>query len=353
MQESSMNESLPRAVPPVITHALLRVQPEDFQVEEIMPHVLSGSGEHLWVRVRKRGCNTDFVAKALAQAAGIARRDVSYAGMKDRHAITVQWFSLQLPGQPDPVWSALPDGVEILESVRHNRKLKTGGLSGNRFVLTLRECDADRGALDKRLDEVRAQGVPNYFGEQRFGHGGANVARARRLFESGETIRDRHLRGILLSSARSWIFNAVLAARVRDGSWQPPQAGEVFMLDGSRSFFPAAVIDDVLRKRLARADIHLTGPLWGHGELPTQGAVRDLEAAIAATEPVLCAGLEAAGLEQERRALRLIPKALTADWIGDRVLRVAFSLSAGTYATVVLRALAEYRDVSGPTPEGD
>jgi len=324
--------------------ARLRVQTEDFVVAEQLPFDLSGAGEHLWLRIRKRGLNSEQVAVALSRAVGVSRRDIGYAGMKDRHAETIQWFSMLLGQRPTPEWSGLPAGIEILEVTRHARKLKTGALSGNDFVLTLRDCQGNVDELMTRVETIRTSGVPNYFGEQRFGHDGENIERAIAMFGEGAPLPSRHKRGIYLSAARSLIFNDLLARRVQDGSWNRLQDGEAVVLDGSRSFFVAAQIDEVLHERLARRDIHPSGPLWGRGEIPSQGKPRALEEAIAAQHPALAAGLVAAGLEQERRALRVFPRDLQATWTDPSTLRLSFGLPAGCYATALVRELADYLD---------
>ncbi len=334
--------SWPRTAPPPLTRAVLRAMPEDFLVEELMPFVPEGAGEHLWLKVQKRGFDTEQVAKQLARRAQIARRNVGYAGMKDRQAITVQWFSLHLPGRGDPDFSGLPPGVEIREAVRHTRKLKTGALGGNRFVLVLRDCIGDRAAVTRRVEEIRVRGVPNYFGEQRFGRDGDNINHAQAMFAGTESPRDRKLRGIYLSAARSLLFNAVLARRVADGSWERLLAGEAVMLDGRRSFFVPESHEEDFPWRLAAGDIHPSGPLWGRGDPPSRGAVRDLELAVAGEYPELVHGLAQAGLEQERRALRVIPRDLAVDWLDAATLRIGFSLPPGSYATVLVRELAVY-----------
>ncbi len=353
----------PRTAPPPLMHAVLRSRPEDFEVEEQLPFKLSGQGEHVWLKTRKRDVNTDRVAQALARAAGVPRRAVGYAGMKDRHAVAVQWFSVHLPGREAPAWEGLGAGVEVLETVRHNRKLQTGALSGNRFVITLRECAGDGDGVLRRIEEIRRNGVPNYFGEQRFGRDSANVERARAMF-AGEVIHDRHLRGIYLSAARAFLFNEVLARRVTDGSWSTPldgesanapsvargprlsPFGEAFILDGSRSYFLDDGTDATLSQRLAQGDIHPSGPLWGKGEPPTLGVARALEDEIAARHAELAAGLAQADLRQERRALRVMPRDLVADWLDTATLQLRFALPPGSYATAVLRELADYRDAA-------
>lgn len=330
----------PRVSPPPLTSAVLRAMPEDFLVEEQIPYALAGTGEHLWVKVRKRGINTEQVAKQLARLAGITRREVGYAGMKDRHAVTVQWFSLYLPGRADPQWGELPEGVTLLESLRHSRKLKTGALSGNRFVIVLRDCEGDRDAVLRRVEELSRRGVPNYFGEQRFGHAGGNIAAARAMFSGKLTVRDRKQSGIYLSAARSFLFNQVLAQRVTAATWDRAVQGDALNLNGSRSFFVPDSIDATILGRLAEGDVHPSGPLWGRGELATQMAVRALETEVIAEHADLAQGLERAGLEQERRALRLVPRELRAQWLDGQTLQLEFWLAPGSYATVLLREIA-------------
>jgi tRNA pseudouridine13 synthase len=331
---------------PALVAATLRSAPEDFVVEEQMPFALSGAGEHLWLKLRKRGFNSEQVAKQLARTAGVTRREVGYAGMKDRHAITVQWFSLHLAGRPDPDWESLPDGMAVVESARHSRKLKTGALSGNRFVIVLRDCQGDHAGVLRRGEEIRTRGMPNYFGEQRFGYGGGNVAAARAMFAGSGAVRDRKQAGIYLSAARSLIFNEVLARRVTAGTWDQVLDGDALILNGSRSFFVPEAVDATIRRRLAEGDVHPSAPLWGRGELPTHSCVRELEQAVASEHADLARGLEAAGLEQERRALRVIPQEFNAAWQDTTTLRLTFALPPGSYATVVLRELADYRDAA-------
>jgi len=348
--------SWPHTASPALSMATLRSVPEDFVVEELMPYALTGAGEHLWVKLRKRGYNTEQVAKQLARTAGVTRLKVGYAGMKDRHAITEQWFSLHLAGRPDPDWSLLPDGkvhcandgawMTVVGSTRHSRKLKTGALAGNRFVIVLRDCQGDREGALHRSEALRTHGVPNYFGEQRFGHGGGNIVAARAMFAGSGNVRDRKQSGIYLSAARSLVFNEVLGRRVEAGTWDQALEGDAMMLNGSRSFFVPEIVDDTIRRRLTEGDIHPSGPLWGRGDLPTKSAVRELESAVVSEHPDLVRGLEAAGLEQERRALRVIPQEFNAQWLDASTLSLTFVLPPGSYATMVLRELADYRDPS-------
>ncbi|HEX5305576.1 MAG TPA: tRNA pseudouridine(13) synthase TruD [Dyella sp.] len=330
---------LPVACGAVPLTARLRVAPEDFIVEEILGYDSDGEGEHALLWVEKRGANTDWVARELARFAQVPPMNVGYAGLKDRHAVTRQTFSVQLPGRPDPDWSAFPHAeVKVLAATRHSRKLKRGALRGNRFVLTLREVQGEREQAERVLQQIAARGVPNYFGEQRFGREGGNLTQARAMFAGRRMDRDK--RSILLSAARSQIFNSVLAARVEQGSWDTALPGEIWSLAGSRSWFGPEPFDGVLAGRLAQGDIHPSGPLWGEGEPPSTEVVGALERQVAAEHADLAEGLVNARMEQERRALRLMPKDLRWRWLDDATLELAFELPAGAYATVVVRELA-------------
>jgi len=329
---------LPRACGEPPLTARLRASIEDFQVEEILGYDPDGAGEHLLLWVEKRGANTDWVARELAKFAGVPPVAVGYAGLKDRHAVTRQTFSVQLAGRSDPDWSTFPHAeVTVLAATRHSRKLKRGALRGNRFVLVLREVEGDRAQAESVLQRIAAHGVPNYFGEQRFGREGGNVAQARAMFAGRRVDRDK--RSMLLSAARSQIFNQVLAARVERACWDTPLEGEVWSLAGSRSWFGPEPFSDALAERLARGDIHPSGPLWGQGEPPTQGDAGALEREIGAAHGDLVAGLAAARMDQERRPLRLLPGHLRWRWLDD-AMELSFELPAGAYATVVVREVA-------------
>ncbi|QHS10350.1 tRNA pseudouridine(13) synthase TruD [Sinimarinibacterium sp. NLF-5-8] len=336
-----MTSELPFAYGGAVLRGILRAQPEDFCVTEIQPITPEGSGEHAWLWVRKRGANTDWVAKGLARFAGVKPMDVSYAGQKDRHAVTEQAFTVHLPGRESPDWSQLDlEGVTVVSHSRHNRKLKRGALQGNVFEITLREVSGDAARAQVVLEQIRSQGVPNYFGEQRFGLGGGNVERARKLF-AGQRC-DRATRSLLISAARSHLFNAVLHERVVQGSWNQPLEGEVWCLNGSHAWFGPEVFSDDLRARLAAGDIHPSGPLWGRGRLRSSDAALTLEQTTLAPFEDLRNGLEHVGLEQDRRALRLIPHALNWEWLDTATLRLRFALPSGAYATTVLREVVDW-----------
>ncbi|TXI31484.1 MAG: tRNA pseudouridine(13) synthase TruD [Ottowia sp.] len=322
----------------------IRCAPEDFIVIEELGWQPDGIGEHVFLYVRKSGQNTDWVARRLAEVCEVRADAVSYAGLKDRHAVTEQWFSVQMPGREAPMPCGFTgsrgiDGVEVLAVTRNSRKLRRGALAGNRFRIVVRELDGPPAAVLDRLPAIAARGVPNWFGEQRFGRDGGNLERARRLLAGTLRERDRHKRGLYLSAARSHLFNRYLAARISDGSWDQALPGEVLMLDGSHSVFACPQPDATILERLARHDLHPSGPLWGAGESLATAAALAGEAALAAAEAQLCAGLAAEGLKQERRALRLVPAQLHGEVIGGDAVRLDFRLPSGAYATTVLHEL--------------
>lgn len=317
---------------------VIKAQPEDFIVEELLAFVPEGQGEHVFLHIEKIGENTEYVARALARHAGVRQRDVSFAGLKDRHGRTRQWFSVWLPGKTDPDWSALEsDNLKILQTVRHARKLKRGVLSGNRFTLVVRDWSGDKPHVERQLQAISTQGFPNYYGEQRFGHNGQNVNRALAMFQGGKVKREQ--RSIYLSAARSFLFNHILAARINNQTWNLILPGEVCKLENTNSLFKVDTIDPPLLDRLASGDIHPTGVLWGKGENDSRDQVQALEQQVIANWQGLADGLMREDVDRDRRALRVIPQNLHWQFEADNRLHLSFTLPAGSYATALLREI--------------
>ncbi|RJE76607.1 tRNA pseudouridine(13) synthase TruD [Pseudoalteromonas sp. MSK9-3] len=312
---------------------------EDFVVDEILDIELTGEGEHMCLQVIKKGENTQYVAKMIAKFANVAPRDVSYAGLKDRHGVTSQWFSVPVPIKQSIDFTELnSDSVFVIKQIRHNRKLRTGCHSGNKFQITLRHISTPLDILS-RINAVR-QGVPNYFGEQRFGHDGHNLHMAERMF-AGERIRDKKLRGIIISAARSHIFNAIVSQRVAEHGLAKTWHKEVFMLSGSNAFFEENISDDTI-SRLTSGDILLSAPLVGKGEKGLTEQEKTWLLPFSAWQE----GLAELGLKNERRALRLIPQGLEVKTLDETTIKLSFSLPKGTFATALLRELVKHRDAS-------
>lgn len=326
----------------------LRAMPEDFRVEELLGFEPEGTGSHALLLVEKRGANTGWVAAQLARSAGVAVRDVGWSGQKDRDAVTRQSFTLPWPVQAplEPLAALAGEGYRVVAAARHGRKLRPGSHRANRFAIRVRDAGGDVAELGRQLDLIARCGVPNYFGPQRFGHAGANLARARAWAAGGAAPRDRALRGFALSAARSAVFNAVLAERVRRRDWDHLLPGEAAMLDGRRSFFHAAEIDATLVDRCAALDVHPSGPLWGRGPSPATGDALAVEAEVASREAALCALLESAGLEHERRSLRLPVRDLVWRMEGDQLV-LGFELPRGTFATAVVHEIVQDAWASG------
>ncbi len=320
------------------TTGIIRSELEDFRVEELPLITPAGEGSHLWLEIEKRDANTDWVAKALARLAGVPARDIGYAGMKDRRGVTSQWFSVALQEAGNSDWQEweIP-GAAILAAHRHQRKLKRGALRGNRFHLVVRRLEGGTGGLEDRLQRVKAQGVPNYFGPQRFGHGGRNVGQGVRWLEHGGRL-PRNKRSIYLSAVRSFLFNEVLSRRVDLGNWNRIIDGDVASLDGSHSTFPCSMPDPELSRRCDEFDIHPSGPLPGRGRPAVSGESAEIEESVLNPYEALVRGLEKAGLEAARRPLRLVPGAMCWELAG-KDLSLGFELPPGAYATTVLREL--------------
>jgi tRNA pseudouridine13 synthase len=308
--------SLPHAYALLHVDGVVRGCPEDFIVEERAVHAVDDGGEHLLLSVEKRGVNSQHVADELARLFDVAPVDVSYAGMKDRNAVTRQWFSVRTPrscanGDGGAGW-------RILESQRARQKLRRGDLTGNTFTIRIRELRADPIALTERLELLRDEGVPNYFGEQRFGHDGANVERARAWINHRPRAQvSAFQKGLHLSTARALLFNAVLAHRVAGGTWRTLVDGDV--ADGDAP----------------------TGPLWGRGRRACSGCAAALEDRALAAYVDWLSPMEHVGLSQERRSLVARPANL--QWtLADTTLELNFGLTKGQYATVVLREIGTW-----------
>lgn len=319
--------------------AQLKAIADDFQVDEVLDIPLTGEGEHLWLWVEKRYLNTEEVAKRIARTIQIPLRHVSYAGLKDKLALTRQWFSIHLPGKTDPDLSGLEsDQLHIIKQVRHQRKLQRGTHSANGFIIRLTQLEAEQQLLTERLQLIAQQGVPNYFGLQRFGFDGGNVEQAITWANQQAYPEQRNIRSRLLSSARSYLFNKVLADRVAQGTWNNLIKGDILSFTDSHSFFPAEQLaaNDT---RLAELDIHPTAPLWGEGELATTEQALQQEQTILAEYQQLTTWLQSANMRQERRVLRLPVKDLTWHFVEPNTLQLNFILPTGCFATSVVREI--------------
>lgn len=337
---------------------VIKVKQQDFCVFEQLPFVPCGEGEHLFIHIRKIGANTVFVARELAKYFKVKEQLVSYAGLKDRFAVTEQWFGIHVPGKQEFDLTDLSiEGVEVISFKRHNKKLRTGALTGNRFELIIRDVTNIKG-LYERWEKIVSNGVPNYFGEQRFGIDGGNINAALSLF-SGTKVKDKKKRGMYLSAARSRIFNDMINERIQNNTFDTLAIGDVVMLAGTQSVFCLEEVDQVIKQRLNDKDIDITAPMWGSGELMTQAQPKIFEQHIADKHPEFSQGLPRFGLKQERRRIRLVIDDADIEILPQNgvvnnknedstlpTIKVSFTLAAGSYATTVLRELIDYKDGS-------
>ena len=317
----------------------LKSQTDDFIVEELLPFQPEGQGEHSFLYIEKCHENTEYVARVLARHAGVRQRDIGFAGLKDRHGRTRQWFSIWLPGKSDPDWRALnSEQLQILTVSRHPRKLKRGVLEANRFQIRIRNWQGDVDKTQQQLESIAKQGYPNYFGEQRFGRNGQNVNKALAMFAGAKVKREQG--SIYLSAARSYLFNLILAERVKAQTWNQALAGDVFKLAHTNSYFHAELLEQTLLERISSGDIHPTAALFGQGNSGVTGEVAALEQLIIQGQAALADGLLRAGLEQDRRAMRVIPEDLS--WYFEQtLLKLSFKLPSGSYATGLLREIVD------------
>ena len=323
--------------------ALIRCRPEDFQVSEQLGFELSGEGEHRFLHLQKRQLNTMELVQRLSVLSSVPSRDIGYSGLKDRNAVTRQWFSVGMAGRVEPDWQALEavGDVQVLAVARHSRKLKRGVHRANRFTLVLRDLTGEPAVLEQRLRTLREKGAPNYFGEQRFGRDGSTLEQARRWMRSGRRV-SRDKRSLYFSALRACVFNRMLAQRVERGDWNTVLPGDVCLLHGTRSRFMCDEVSDDIDQRSASGDVHPGLPLWGRGSVDSRFCEQQAQSLDECRD--ICEFLEASGLELVWRPARLVPDDFCWQFCDDGTLRLEFSLGAGSYATALLAEFVQYKE---------
>ncbi len=322
--------------------AHIRVEPEDFIVREDLGYQPEGEGEHHYLYIQKRGENTDWVARQLANFCQVSPREVAYAGKKDRHALTEQWFSVHLPGNRRTLnWSLFGgDTIKVLKQTKHRRKIKLGNLRGNQFEIRLRQVSA-MDSLKSRISSI-ALGVPNYFGEQRFGQDGGNLEKGLAMLRGELTERQRHKRGLYLSAVRSQLFNEIVSFRVQEQVLNRLLPGDVLIEPRTQRCEPWDPESSGQQQRVLSRELVPTAPLWGKGELYSSDQVRALEESVMTPFSEVCDALSAVGLRQERRAALLVPENLALKEEAEGQCVISFELPAGSFATSVLRELCRW-----------
>lgn len=340
-----------------IHSATFKARPADFVVTEILPQAdnLTGQGEHLWLYIQKQGVNTAYVAKLLSKLACIKVCDVGFSGLKDRHAVTYQWFSLRLPKTDidlDNFEKRINHHLKSNEHIclikykRHHKKLNRGTHKFNHFVIILHDVVGDKACIDAAFYRITTTGMPNYFGRQRFGHNSNNLAKAAQLFlqptiASKQKGQSNQHDSMLISAVRSHLFNQILDLRVVNGTWCQALDGDVFNLNGTNSLFTAD-IDDNIVQRVQIGDIHPTAPLFGrHAKLISTKTAHEMEQQIL-THPdnaLWIDGLSKLNIIADRRALRTMVHELSWQWLDNQTLKLSFALPTGSFATSLLEYL--------------
>lgn len=320
------------------THGLYKQQFEDFIVIEELGFEFTGEGEHVLVYLEKKDCNTVFVAEQLAKYVGISAKNVSYAGLKDRQAVTQQWFSLHMPGKETPDFSKFDlTGCRILQITRHNKKLKIGALKGNRFKIILRNLTDN---IEPKLNTIKQHGVPNYFGEQRFGRDQNNITQAIKWATGEISVKDRKKRGFYLSAARSAIFNDIVSQRIKQNIQQTVLDGDILQLSKSNSWFLSKTDElSLLQQRLQNGEINITAPMVGDSPLGTTSVALEFETNCLKHWFSFEELFKKERMETIRRSILLRPEQLEWQWVGENDIEINFYLPSGCYATSVLREL--------------
>jgi tRNA pseudouridine13 synthase len=311
-----------------------RPSPETFQVEEIPAYPWCDAGEHAALTVEKTGLTTREVAAAVARNLGLSPQAVGYAGMKDKHAVTVQGFTVTGAATEQAVAAFVAAGCRVLGAGRHRNKLRLGHLAGNRFRTLL--VGADPRMCDEVLGQLIELGVPNYYGPQRFGARGDNAWVGQRVLR-GEQRAKRWQRDLLTSALQSLVFNEVLARRIENGTLSSALAGDVLQREDSGGLFLCAD-PGVDTERVRRLEVHPTGPMPGRKMVvPEEGVARAEDEVLAdfGLAPTLFAGLRGT-----RRALRVRLEEVHVEPGTDGVW-VTFTLPAGAFASVVVRELTQ------------
>ncbi|WP_165312272.1 tRNA pseudouridine(13) synthase TruD [Vibrio ziniensis] len=319
----------------------IKAKPEDFKVIENLGYEFAGSGEHLMISIRKTGENTSFVANELAKACGVKSKDVSWAGLKDRHAVTEQWLSVHLPTAGFPnlaLFQSQHPSIEILAMTRHNKKLRPGDLAGNYFEVTLSEV-TDVDEVVKRLEVVAKQGVPNYFGNQRFGKDGNNLEEARRWGRENVRTRNQNQRSLYLSTARSWVFNRIVSSRIEQNCFYRFVEGDIALVNDEQILVNAEQVEE-FNALLNQDKAQISAALAGDNALPTQAEAQKIEQQHIDAEVDLMKLIRGNRMRHDRRAISLKAQDLTWQIEGDSIT-LKFALDAGSFATSIVRELIE------------
>ncbi|MDD9971475.1 MAG: tRNA pseudouridine(13) synthase TruD [Myxococcales bacterium] len=323
----------------------IRVVPEDFQVEEIPAYPPSGEGDHVFIKLRKTGLTTQDAVRRLARALDIDPAGASWAGLKDRHAVTTQWVSLA-GTKPEAARGLSLPGLDVLSAARHGHKLRTGHLRGNRFAIRVRQAGGHSAADVERaralMRALESSGCPNYFGEQRFGRDGDNARVGRAwVAAEGPAPRGRFQRKLIFSALQAAMFNTWLADRLTTGHLDAALLGDILRKEDTGGLFHCED-PDVDTARAARFEVSATGPMFGSRMRKALHGSGEAELAVLKANGLAWADLAKHKKHGEgtRRVARVRPHAWTVE-ADDEGMLLSFELPRGAYATVVLRELTK------------
>jgi len=321
----------------------IKVYPEDFIVDEIPAYEASGSGEHLFIHLTKTGITTKEVQKALAKIFNTKRNEVEFAGIKDKHAIASQYFSVWLYNEQDPelVYKLEDEFPVRINSFKfHQRKLKKGHLHGNQFNIKIREPEIDLDEALKRITEIKEKaihpGIPNFYGDQRFGIEGDNPQQGLEILKGERKVKNKWLRQFLLASFQSYLFNYYLAKRIREGLFNEIMPGDIAKKHETGGIF---IVDDpkTEQKRFDNKEICFTGPMFGKKMTQAKDKAFDFENSILEEYEITSEELKKAKLTGTRRAGIILPSIETMK--EEDGIRIKFRLPKGSFATIVLREI--------------
>lgn len=343
----SHSEALPFALGLNRVSGVLREKDEDFKVFEHLSFELTGEGEHLFLLIEKENCNTEWVAKQLQKSFNIDSKAMGYAGKKDRHSVSRQWFSVQLPGiifdEAEIREKVDNDQFRLVEFSRHNKKLRRGAIAFNHFEILITQV---KGELDANSElSLRDNGFPNYFGYQRFGIDSSNLPKAEKMLKSEIKVKSRDKKSMLISASRSFLFNLQLAKRVEDKSWNKALEGDCFNLQGSKSYFSAQEGEFGLQSRLDSNDIHVSGWLPGNQKSEASSVALQSETDSISLFDAWFDGFKKHRIDSARRAFRVVPDKLKITQESDAI-RLSFNLPTGAFATSLIREFCDIKDAS-------
>ncbi|MFT4650575.1 MAG: tRNA pseudouridine13 synthase [Flavobacteriales bacterium] len=318
---------------------VIKSQADDFRVIENLGFEPCGEGEHLFLHIEKESLTTLDLIEQIAREFGVKARDIGYSGLKDKLAVTQQWLSVHLPGQMNNVQIPSSSHYKLLQHSWHNKKIRSGSHRSNSFEVMVRNVAQLSSQTQQQIDDVKAFGMANYFGEQRFGARQDNVERAIHTFTNERRTRklSRTKRGLYLSALRSFLFNQILTKRIEQNHWHQPLLGDVYMLSGSHSLF-SEEIDDNIIDRFQQQDISSAASLYGTGSSRLSETALALENEVfnQYSEIVECLNAQKAKLQM--RTTRVTVDSFNVVHDSDtQSLKVIATLPSGCFFTTLLK----------------